>query len=259
MDYIEINKFSELHDDNQIIFCKTDFLLQEFEKIKKIKNEVILISGNSDYSIDERIFNLCPKNVKKWYAQNALCNNEILESLPIGLENKLPSLRDGHGIGYLDRVTEKENLLNRNLDILPSKKIYSNFNINTNFSYRRKIKEISINTPHIDWEDSNLNLEGFFDKILEYESVVCPIGNGIDTHRLWEVLYSNRIPITIKVGDFKIYKLYEKLPVVILNNEQELTNYELLKSKINEAKEKKYNREILDYSFWKNEILNNLK
>jgi predicted O-methyltransferase YrrM len=25
----------------------------------------------------------------------------------------------------------------------------------------------------------------------------------VDTHRLWEVLYSNRIPITIKVGDFK--------------------------------------------------------
>lgn len=259
INYIQINKFSELHDNNKIIFCKTDFLLSEFERIKTLDHDVILISGNSDYSIDDRIISLCPKNVKKWYAQNSLTYNDVLEPLPIGLENKLPSLRDGHGIGYLDRVTEKENLLNRNLDILPSKKIYSNFNINTNFSYRRKIKEISINTPHIDWEDSNLNLQEFFDKILEYESVVCPIGNGIDTHRLWEVLYSNRIPITIKVGDFKIYKLYEKLPIVILNNEKELSDYDLLESKINEVKNKKYNLEILDYSFWKNEILSNLK
>ena len=258
IDYIQINKFSELHDNNKIIFCKTDFLLQEFEKIKNLNHDVILISGNSDYSIDDRLMSLCPKNVKKWYAQNALSNNPILEPIPIGLENKLPSLRDGHGIGYLDRVTEKERLLNRNLDILPSRKIYSNFNITTNFSYRKRIKDISISLPHIDWDDYNLSLEEFFNKVLEYESVVCPVGNGVDTHRLWEVLYSNRIPITVKVGNFKIYELYEKLPVVILNNELELTNYELLNSKIKEIKNKKFDSNILDYNFWKNKILSDI-
>ena len=256
MELIQINKFSELHDNNKIIFCKTDFILSEFEKIKNLNHDVILISGNSDYSIDDRLISLCPKNVKKWYAQNVLSNNPILEPLPIGLENKLPSLRDGHGVGYLDRVTEKENLLSRKIDTLPSKKIYSNFNINTNLRYRSKIKQICLGSNHIDWEESNLTLKGFFDKILDYESVVCPIGNGIDTHRLWEVLYSNRIPITIKVGNFKIYDLYKKLPIVILENEIDLYDLTLIEEKISEIKNSKFNLEILDCSFWKNKILN---
>lgn len=256
MDFIQINKFSSLHNGKNIIFCKTDYILEEFKNIRKINNDVILITGNSDYAIDDKIFNLKPNNVIKWYAQNALVNDNILIPLPLGLENKTPSIREGHGIGYYDRVSEKENLLSRNLQISPTKKIYSNFNIDTNFSYRKIIKEICINSPHINWEDYNLTLDNFFTNILDYESVICPIGNGIDTHRLWEVLYSNRIPITIKVGDYKIYELYKKLPIVILNNINELTDISLLNNKIIEIKSKKTNLEILDFNHWKNEILN---
>jgi hypothetical protein len=46
--FIEINKFSEIHDGEKIVFCKTDFLLNEFEQIRKIDNDVFLITGNSD-------------------------------------------------------------------------------------------------------------------------------------------------------------------------------------------------------------------
>lgn len=251
MDFIQINKFSKLHDGNKIIFCKTDFIFEEFKNIEKLPHDVILITGNSDYPIDEHTFHSKPNNIKKWYAQNALINDEILIPLPIALENKLESIRSGHGIGYYDRVSEKEKLLSRNLTIEPSKKYYSNFNIQTNYSYRSKIKDICINSSHIDWEESNLSLKEFFDKILEYEAIICPIGNGIDTHRLWEVLYSNRIPITIKVGDFKIYELYEKLPIVILDNENQLYDEELLDKKIKEIKNNQYNMSLLDYSYWK--------
>jgi hypothetical protein len=251
MDFIQINKFSKLHDDNKIIFCKTDFIFEEFKNIEKLPHDVILITGNSDYPIDEHRFHSKPNNIKKWYAQNALINDEILIPLPIALENKLESIRSGHGVGYYDRVSEKEKLLSRNLTIEPSKKYYSNFNIQTNYSYRSKIKDICINSSHIDWEESNLSLKEFFDKILEYEAIICPIGNGIDTHRLWEVLYSNRIPITIKVGDFKIYELYEKLPIVILDNENQLYDEELLDKKIKEIKNNQYNMSLLDYSYWK--------
>jgi hypothetical protein len=257
-DFIQINKFSSLHNGKDIIFCKTDYILEEFKNIEKSKNDIILITGNSDYSIDDRVFNLKPNNIVKWYAQNALVNHHILEPLPLGLENKNPSLRDGHGIGYYDRVSEKETLLSRNLNISPNKKIYSNFNINTNYHYRKTIKDVCYNSPHITWEDSNLTLTEFFNNILNYESVICPIGNGIDTHRLWEVLYSNRIPITIKVGDYKIYELYKKLPIIILNNIEELYDIETISYKINEIKSKKYDLEILDFNFWKNKILNDV-
>jgi hypothetical protein len=93
-------------------------------------------------------------------------------------------------------------------------------------------------------------LTSFFDKILDYEAIICPIGNGIDTHRLWETLYSNRIPIIIKVGDYKIYELYEKLPIIILENENQLYDEKLLDIKINQIKNNQYDMSLLDMSHW---------
>jgi hypothetical protein len=254
-DYFQINKLSELHDGQNIIFCKTDFLHQEFQYINTLKNDVVLITGNSDYPIDYNRFNARPKNVKRWYAQNALVNHEDLIPIPIGLENKLPSLREGHGIGYFDRVKEKEELLIKNTGILPQKEIYANFNINTNPSYRREVLNVINQTSFIDWSPWDLSLGEFFNKITEYKMIVCPVGNGVDTHRLWEVLYSGRIPITIKPGDYKIYELYEKLPIIILNNLNELRNENLLNYEYEKIIKKDWDKNLLDTNWWKNKIL----
>jgi hypothetical protein len=255
IDFLQINKFSDLHDGKNIIFCKTDFLSKEFENISNLPNDVVLITGNSDYPIDHHKFNKRPKNIKKWYAQNSLVHDDILVPLPIGIENKLPSVRGGHGIGYLDRVTEKENLLSRELNVTPTKNIYANFNINTNPNYRNSVKEYLNNCQFIDWEQSNLSLQNFFDKILNYRMVLCPIGNGLDTHRLWEVLYSGRIPITIKVGDYKLYDLYNELPVIILDNLHELRNENYINYQYEKIIKKDWNKDILKTEWWKNKIL----
>lgn len=254
--YIEINKLSHLHNGSTIFFCKTDFLIEEFGNIKKQKNNVILITGNSDYSITDEILAIAPKNIKKWYAQNALSNHSILEPLPIGLENKLPSVRKGHGVGYFDRATLKESLLEKSNsnNIEPTKFIYANFNVNTNFDHRNPIKTLCQSIDFIDWEEPNLSLNSFFNKILDYKTVVCPAGNGLDTHRLWEVLYSNRIPITFKTGNYKLYELYNKLPIIILENNKDLINYNLIETKYLECINKQYDSSILNVNVLINQI-----
>lgn len=257
MDFFSINKLSHLHDNEKIIFCKTDFIFSEFENIATKKNEVILITGNSDYPITDEIVGKAPKNIKKWFAQNAISNNEILEPIPIGLENKIESIRKGHGIGYFDRVTKKEQLLSRNLNVRPNKFIYSNFNLNTNFKLRNEYKKISNEIDYVDWE-YGLDLESYFNKILEYKIHLCPPGNGVDTHRLWEVLYSNRIPITIKSGDYKIYDLYEKLPIIILDSLLQIKDYHLIKNKFNNILSKKYDDKILTSKYWIDRIKNSI-
>ena len=90
-----------------------------------------------------------------------------------------------------------------------------------------------------------------------FRFIACPRGNGIDTHRLWENLYSNRIPITIKTGNYKIYELYEKLPIVILDRPQDLLDYGLIDSKYQEVINKTYNMDLLKIDYWKNKILSN--
>jgi hypothetical protein len=259
VDTIEINKLSHLHNGSSVFFCKTDYLFSEFENIKKQNNDVVLITGNSDYAITDEIVSLIPINIKRWYAQNALSNNSVLEPLPIGLENKLPSVRENHGIGYFDRATLKESLLekikSRNKE--PTKFVYANFNINTNPNYRNPIKEMCQNASFIDWEEPNLSLESFFDKVLDYKMIVCPAGNGLDTHRLWEILYCNRIPITFKVANYKIYEVYNKLPIILLENHKDLRNQDLLQQKYLECINKKCDLSILNINYWITKIQDN--
>ncbi len=258
-DLIYFNNLSKLHDGKNIFFCKTDFLTNDFEKIRDLENPVILITGNSDYPIDDRRIKQMPSNIKKWYAQNLLVNHPKITPIPLGLENKHISVREGHGVGYFDRASLKETLLSsKHYENNPSKLIYANFNVCTNYWHRRKVKKTCIQSKHIDWEVYNLSLDVFFKRILDYEMVVCPIGNGIDTHRLWEVLYLKRIPIIIKHGNYKIYELYEKLPIIILNSRAELNDYDLISERRNALSSKKYNLEILNSSFWENKILDNL-
>jgi hypothetical protein len=58
------------------------------------------------------------------------------------------------------------------------------------------------------------------------------------------------------VGNFKIYELYEKLPIIILDDESQLYDEKLLDSKINQIKNNQYDMSLLDTSYWK-KIINN--
>lgn len=257
IDPIYINNLSKLHNNKTIFFCKTDYIFQDFEQISKLNNDVILITGNSDYAITDDLIRLAPKNIKLWYAQNAISNSKILIPLPIGLENKLVANRDGHGVAYPNRAYEKEIILKTINTTIPTKFIYANFNVNTNPKYRSIIREYCINSKFIDWEEPNLSISSFFKQLQNYKMVVCPAGNGLDTHRLWEVLYADRIPITIKTGNYKIYELYEQLPIILLNSFDELYDINYIEQKYNECKNKKFNLSLLNSQFWIDKIINN--
>ena len=150
MDTIQLNKFSKLHNGKNVFFCKTDFLLNDFETIKKIPNDVILISGNSDYIINEKFLDVLPRNVKKWYAQNAMINTDVIKTLPMGIENYKPADREGHGVGY-DRVSVKETLIDILKQKEPNKFIYSNFKIQNNVQHRTEVSEYCKKSEFIEW------------------------------------------------------------------------------------------------------------
>jgi len=249
-----LNDISKLHGHKNIRFCKTDFLEAEFSEISQLDHDVILITGNSDYAITEDITRNVPLNIKRWYAENCLSSAEFVEPIPLGLENKEVSAREGHGIGYPERASEKERLLTRDMsNIKPTKGIYANYRTHTNPSYRIPFTQMCLRSGFMDLEQPNLSLEEFFNKMLDYKMIVCPIGNGVDTHRLWEVLYSGRVPLTVKVGDYKIYEMYRKLPIVILENENDLLNEDLIYEKYESVKDRSL--EYSDQTFWKNKIV----
>jgi hypothetical protein len=108
----------------------------------------------------------------------------------------------------------------------------------------------------IDWEEPRLSLDSFFDKVSQYKMIVCPAGNGLDTHRLWEVLYCNRIPITFKVANYKLYELYNKLPIILLNNIDQLLDKNFIMQEYNRCLSQVWDKSLLDVNLWIKTIQN---
>jgi hypothetical protein len=254
---IMMNRYcNDLHDNERIIFCKIDYILNEFERIRNQKENVVLIIANGDITFDERLLSRCPLNVKHIFSTNTSCNNEKVTPIPIGVEMSMLPKRVGHGeinngifekLPYLsgDKTVQTQESVNQ---------IYSNFNIFTNLGLRGLVKEISIREPHINFE-FGISYPEFVQKVQSHLATLSPRGNGIECIRTYEVLYLNSIPII--VGDMMEYqaiydKIYKNLPIVFINDIEKLKDFSYLEKEINKVKNNSL--ETLDYGYWLNLI-----
>lgn len=173
------------------IFVFTHDLEDFYNKFDNQLQDKIIISHNSDHEIS------IIKNVKLHIAQNCLINDHKLLSIPIGIEN---SQWFDHSIFHKIRK----------LNISKKKNIYFFFNLNT---HNTRQECYNILQSKLEW-NNNKNKEEYFKELATHKYAVCPRGNGIDTHRIWECLYLNVIPIIIS----KDYINIDNLPIIILND-----------------------------------------
>ena len=258
-DFINGNKFLEIadfaidfdHNDlntnlyskNAIIFCKTDFLDHLFGFIKYSRRKYILITHMSDFPINEHVFKKAPSSIIKWYAENAVYEHPNLISIPLGLEN-----HEGKSKG---KFTNHQWLID-NADLFKESYkynlVYCNWNPSTNQKLRTNIIETLQQNKINPTIEFGLSYEDYCISMSNHKFVICPPGNGVDTHRLWESLYLGCYPITLK---HHIYDNY-KLPILQVNNWAEVS-WELL----NEHLKQWYNKgpfEQLNMSYWANLI-----
>lgn len=204
-----INNLNNINDYN-IIFIFTHDLEFFYNKFENNLSNKIIISHNSDNEIKYI------KNVKFHLAQNCLIKNNKLLSIPIGIEN---SQWFDHKIFY--------NV--RKMNLLKNKNIYFYFNMNTHPSRINCYNELK---DKLTW-NSKKNKEEYFIELSQHKYAICPRGNGIDTHRIWECLYLNVIPIIIKSDFLNI----DNLPIIILDNWSDIDNINNYKF-INQISEK---------------------
>lgn len=154
-------------------------------------NDKILITHNSDHEINKNY------NAKLHLAQNCYIKDNNIIPIPIGIENKQ----------WFDH-----NILFdvRKMNINKSKHIYFFFNLNTHPSrkncFDKLISKIDFNVAR--------NKKDYFIELAKHKYAICPRGNGLDTHRIWECLYLNVIPIVIKNDFINI----DHLPIIVLND-----------------------------------------
>lgn len=230
-----------LRDGINFIYLHTMYKNQFFELIKKIEKKFVVITHNSDLNINN-VDNL-PKNVVKWYSQNINIKDDRLESLPIGLEN----------IKWFPELRKKEKILNK-LETQKNIKnlVYMNHNLNTNLTKRVEpylfLKDSKFTTVQLG--SNGQNFDEYIDNIYNHKFVICPEGNGIDTHRKWETLYLNSIPIEKRSIN---NSFYEDLPICFINDWSEITE-EFLNNEYDRIKNTKWNLEKLEMPYWKNKI-----
>ena len=181
-----------------------------------IKHPVCLMTHNSDECITEQYIDILNNpNIEKWYSQNIKIVHNKLRLLPIGIANPIWP----HGnedvlvkVQNQTRNTEKRllvylNFYNRPKDIAYD--ILSNFGV-------CDLITIEMGLPY----------ETYLHNMAQHKYNVCPEGNGIDTHRLWETLYMGSIPIV--KGDpskdpFYMYLARMDLPIMYVDAWKDIT------------------------------------
>ena len=78
---------------------------------------------------------------------------------------------------------------------------------------------------------------------------VCPEGNGFDTHRFWETLYVNRVPITLRI---KAMNHFKSLPVVWLDEWEQLEDLDFLTGEYDKVKDN--NKDMAYLNYWEEKI-----
>lgn len=206
--YIDFFDPKNIHQYKKIFVYTHDILSFIKKFFEHLDRDTIIITHNSDASFDSSFTKLLNSNkIKKWYTQNKNFKHDKLFALPIGIANS----QWPHG---------NQEILNEIKELnLPKKRtIYKNFNITTNPQKRLAVESITHSNNII--MDSNKNYKEYLKCVAESYFVICPPGNGVDCHRIWECLILGAVPI---VEQHVAFDQFQHLPILFIDSWHEVT------------------------------------
>lgn len=227
-----------------VVFVSSDVIDIFFNTVyEDIKNEFVLITHNSDTNINKHHLEKIDSRVIHWFAQNlSQQSSEKVSFIPIGLEN-LRRLKHGRRKWFANPTNSK------------TKNILSSFNEFTNFKERGEINSFFEQNKLVDNKTYD-QVENYFTDLRKYKFVVCPEGNGYDTHRIWEGILLNTFPI-FKISNFTKMLENEGIPGIYINKWSDLNKF--TKEDLNEIYQnllKKNKKDLVFFNFWEDRINN---
>lgn len=243
--------------NKDIIWAHTDRVLELFPALQDSGNSFILITGAADMSVNEQLFSLKPKCIKKWFATNADYKHENLIPLPLGVANNKAPFRDT----ITDFQTLKElSSFSHPISNKIINKVYTCFGIEQYPAHRSAVRNTLINnnmsqhnnlncsiSTHLPWREYATDLKN-------YLFLASPRGNGIQCHKTWEALLLGCIPIVDKHFSYDYNS--KNLPIIQIDDWSKITP-NFLKPWAVAYKEKKLfnNLQELTLEYWVDKIL----
>jgi hypothetical protein len=205
-----------------------------------------LVTGEGDYPCDDFRQLFLPANVTHWFATNVTHHHPKVTAIPLGLgSSKDPVTLSVDQIGF-----------GRN-QLLPREKwLYVNFRTQTNPSVRQPVYDhfARFSESH-SWvtmekcEPSGGNDE-FLQNLLTHRFVLCPPGNGVDTHRMWESLAAGAIPVVLRSQAMEPFK---ELPILFVDRYEEVT-LGMLEDAVRRISPATLDEPMIQSAFWINKI-----
>ena len=188
----------------EVIFVYTHLLVPFIDQIlPRLKRPFILVTHNSDDAVDAGFADLLDDDrLFIWFAQNVAVDHPKLVSLPIGVANAQwphgrPDLIDAAAAWRAPKTGF----------------VYMNFDIRTN-PQRRPLFERLKDHPLVT-VSGGLGYEDYLGELAVHHFCVCPPGNGLDCHRIWECLYLGVVPL---VSAEARLRGFDELPVVYVDD-----------------------------------------
>lgn len=233
-----------LHDGD-IIYTHTMYALQLLLLMQNTARRYILITHNADTSITDEHILLMDKNLIRWYAQNVDCVHDKIQAIPIGLENE----RWFRGLQKKERMLVKMQQRRQFKNLL-----YLNCNVITNPVKRTPLYNLFANKKWVTARHgrNGSNFNEYLDDIYNHWFVLCPEGNGIDTHRTWETLYMGSIPIERRNRNNKFFC---DLPICFVDDWSEITP-EFLEYEYARINALRCDKQMLTFDYWQKLIIN---
>jgi hypothetical protein len=217
-----VKSFAKLHDPPSVMYAKTDEAIKMIEA--GFKSPTVVVSGDIDDPAVVSTAALDRPNLVRWFAQNLHTDHPKAIAIPIGVD--FHTLEEGTrrdwGPDQTAQIQNDHLMKVRAQDNYRSILVLMNFTIATNTTARQACHDALHDKEFVTRLEAGTRRSDVWDAMSRSSFMVCPDGNGVDTHRLWECLALRCIPIVTRPPP-PMERLYKKLPIVIVDSWDEVT------------------------------------
>lgn len=240
---------STLIPDTGIVYCHVNYVHSAFDAIRIKPGPFVLISSQGDFSTVQHYLDAIPENLLKWFTVGAEPFNGRTQGIPLGIADSY------YNSGNFDsgqwHLIEAEMSTIRDIQNL----LHVRMCITTNGD-RQNAYEAVVGRPwaHVNiyhnFAQRPLNFQQYLEELHKFKFTLAPNGGGIDTHRVWEALYLDVIPICRRQPELS---WFETLPICWIDSWDEVTEA-FLDSEYERIKGHEWDMEMLWLDYWEQMI-----
>lgn len=212
------SKLSLLSERGHDIECMTSEQLYGAALVAPQKATLIWSRCEFDLEVTDTLFQQISRNLprlKAWFTTNLTASDPRLVSVPLGLNDFC-----GYS-GFHSIAGDTDHFANRSRSHR-TQAVLCCLNPNTRLQARLPVIDVAKKLDSVLLIEPDTTIPGFrtyLNHLKTSDFVLCPRGNGIDTHRFWEAIYMGCIPICL---ESEMLPCQRKLPHLALSSWSEL-------------------------------------